>query len=92
MRADRLDDLRADAVQRVQRGERVLEDHRDLVAAQRAQVPLGERQQVAPLEQMRPLTVAPSAARQPEHGSARTTVLPEPDSPTIPSVRPGSSS
>ena len=38
VRADRLDELRAHLVERVQRRQRVLEDHRDVVAAQPAQL------------------------------------------------------
>ncbi len=51
MRAHRLDQLRADPVERVQRGQRVLEDHRDVVAPDRAQLVFGERHQVLALEQ-----------------------------------------
>ena len=48
---DRLDDLVADLVERVQRGQRVLEDHRDLVAAHaRAARSVVELAQVAALE------------------------------------------
>ena len=47
MRLHRLDDLVADLVEGVQRGQRVLEDHRDVVAADPAQVVVGRAQQVA---------------------------------------------
>ena len=47
--ADRLDDLPADPVDRVQRGHRVLEDHRDLLAADLAHRVLREAHQVAAL-------------------------------------------
>ena len=49
--ADRLGDLRPDLQRRVQRGHRVLEDHRDLLAAHVLELPLGELRQVAALEQ-----------------------------------------
>ena len=51
MRPHRLDQLVADAVERVQRRERVLEDHRDLLAAHLAQLLVGQLEQVAALEQ-----------------------------------------
>ena len=41
-----LGDLLADRVDRVQRGHRLLEDHRDLVAADRAHLALGELEQI----------------------------------------------
>ena len=50
MRPDRLHELDADAVERMQRRQRVLEDHRDVVAAQPAQLALGQPQQLAPAE------------------------------------------
>ncbi len=46
MKADRLRDLVADAMHRVERGHRLLKDHRDLVAADVADLLLGNRQQV----------------------------------------------
>ena len=86
--ADRLDELLADLVERVQRGQRVLEDHRDVVAPDRAQLVFGQRHEVAarrtgsarrcraPWRRVRPSVVS------------EETVLPEPDSPTMPSVLP----
>ena len=47
---DRLADLLAHRVDGVERRHRLLEDHRDLVAADAAHLRLGERQQVPPLE------------------------------------------
>jgi hypothetical protein len=44
---ERLGDLRTDREHRVQRRHRLLEDHRDAIAAQRAHVVLGQREQVA---------------------------------------------
>ena len=43
---DRLDDLGADGVDRVQRGQRLLEDHRDLVAAHRPHLGFREHQEI----------------------------------------------
>ena len=85
---DSLDDLGADLVHRVQRGHRILEDHRDVVAADLAQT----RRRIAcsrssPRKSARPSLVAdflgfsPMIVRQ-------VTLLPEPDSPTMPSVLP----
>ena len=64
--ADRLDDLRAHAVERVQRGQRILEDHCDLVAAHLAQRLVVELEQVAPAEQDLPADLRPLGARQAE--------------------------
>ena len=49
MRLDRLDDLVPDPIDRIQRGHRVLEDHRDLPPANPAELVLLEVQQVAAL-------------------------------------------
>ena len=48
--ADRLDDLAADAHDRVERGHRLLEDHRDLAAAAAAHLALGQREEVGAAE------------------------------------------
>src|SRR6476620_3025319 len=48
---DRLDELGPDRVDRVQRGHRVLEDHRDVVAADLAQTARAGGEQVFPVEQ-----------------------------------------
>ena len=90
VRLDRLDDLPADLVEGVQRGERVLEDHRDLVAAHRPQPLVVELEQVAAAEADRAVD---RRVRRPASARAAVrlaTLFPEPDSPTIPSVRPGS--
>ena len=50
MQTHRLGHLLADRLGRVQRGERVLEDHRDLIAAQLAQLMLGQTDQLAVIE------------------------------------------
>ncbi len=87
VRAHRLDQLRADLEERVQRGERVLEDHRDLVAPDRAQLAIGQATRSLPSNRIRPDTRAPCVRVRPSVVSDET-VLPEPDSPTIPSVLP----
>ena len=90
---DRLDQLLLDGQDRVQAGQRVLEDHRDLVAADVAQVALGQRDEVEAVEHH---AAALDRARPASAGgrcSARlVTLLPQPDSPTSPSVSPGASS
>src|SRR5436190_15564057 len=51
VRLERLADLPADGQHRIQRGHRVLEDHRDLAAANAPQRPVPEPQQVTPPEE-----------------------------------------
>ena len=83
----RLDELLADRVHRVQRRHRVLEDHRHLVAADRAAAGRGHADQVVALEQRLAAEIVflvlfrPMIVRQ-------VTLLPQPDSPTMPSVFP----
>ena len=85
MQAQRLGDLAADGVQRVQRRHRLLEHHADAVAAQRAQRGVVERRQLAGRRSgSSPLTCAPSGSR-PISASA-VIDLPQPDSPISPSV------
>ena len=89
---DHLADLSPDRVHRVERGHRLLEDHRDLVAANGAHVPFAELQQIVTAEEH----CAPfDAARR--RGSSRmieseVTLLPQPDSPTMPTVPPSGTS
>ena len=85
VRAHALGDLRADLVEGVQRGQRVLEDHRDLVAADRAQVVLGRAEQVLAVEAHGAADAGVAGAGQAQHVSEETD-LPDPDSPTIPNV------
>ena len=66
MRKHGLGELAPDLVQRVQRGERVLEDHRDVVTADRAQLGVRQRDEVAALEQDAPRDARPLQAREPE--------------------------
>jgi len=59
---------RADARDRIEEASRVLEDHRDLRAADRTHLALGEREQVAALEQNLP---ADDASRRPHEPGDR---------------------
>ena len=78
------DDL-ADPLARVERGVRVLEDHLHL-APERAQLPPRERRDVGAVEESR-VPLVGSCSRT----SSRPSVdLPQPDSPTMPSVSPRS--
>ena len=68
---DRLQDLVADAVHRVQAGHRLLEDHRDLAAAHLQHLVLAHRQQVAALKQDAAAVEAAGRARNQLHGAHR---------------------
>ena len=88
MRAYRLGDLIADAVHRVQARERILEDHRDVLAADVAHLGRRQGQEVAALRaRPRPLIRARSRLSSPMIARL-VTLFPEPDSPTMPSVSP----
>ena len=86
---DRLHELVADAVEGMQRRQRVLEDHRDLLAADAR----ASRRRDACSRSLPPKWISPVILEIFERVSPITvsedTDLPEPDSPTIPSVRPG---
>jgi len=74
--ADRLGDLLAAGEDGVERGHRLLEDHRDVVAAERPHLILGELEEVAALEQDPAGDVAAVARQQPhdaERGDALAT-------------------
>ena len=71
MGEDRLGELLAHLVEGVQRGQRVLEDHRDLVAADAAQLLFVERHEVAALEQDPPAHLGALVAREAEHSQRR---------------------
>ena len=66
VRLERLADLPADRQHRVERGHRVLEDHRDLAAADRAQLLVVQREQVAAVEHRRAARDAAVAREDPE--------------------------
>jgi hypothetical protein len=71
VQADRLADLLADAEHRVERGHRLLEDHRQLVAAHVAHRGLVERQQVAAVERDRAADDASRRIRHQAHDRKR---------------------
>ena len=84
----RLDHLRVDAQHRIERHHRVLEDHRDAVAAQRRAC--RARDSFArswPWYRIAPPTMRPGGSTRPRIEKP-VTVLPEPDSPTRPSTCP----
>ena len=60
---DRLDDLVADGVDRIEAGHRLLEDHGDLAAADLAHLVIGQRQDVLAVQRMRPLRIRPGASQ-----------------------------
>jgi hypothetical protein len=67
----RLDQLPPDAIERVKRRERILEDHRDLVAANRAEALLSQRDEILPVEEDPPAYVralAPGQAERRQRG------------------------
>ena len=71
VRQDRLDDLLADRVDRIERGHRLLEDHRHLAAAQAAALVGGEAEHVAALEQDRVGRDLAGRARHQAHDGER---------------------
>ena len=75
-------------VHRVQAGHRLLEDHGDAVAADVAHLRFGQRQQFLPSKRTEPETTRPLRGSSRITDSA-VTLLPQPDSPTRPSVSPG---
>ena len=88
VREHRLCDLVADAVHRVQARERILEDHRDVLAADVPQLVRRQRQQVAAVELHLAGDVRPRCRFSRPMIARFETLLPEPDSPTTPSVSP----
>ena len=87
----RLGDLLADREDGVERGHRILEDHRDVVAADLAHLGLAPwsadpRRGAA----RRPRSIRPGGCGMSRMIESAVTDLPEPDSPTIPSVVPAS--
>ena len=86
----RLGELVADGEDRGQRRHRVLEDHAELAAADLRQLPVVEPDQLAPVQGDRAGHRGVSGSRP--MTASEVADLPEPDSPTMPSVRPGSRS
>ena len=98
--ADRLHDLVADRVVVAERGHRLLEDQRDLLAADRAHLRAVGRKlrEVDPPQpsaafgsQISPASMRPGRSTMPRMLRA-VMLLPQPLSPTMPSVRPGRTS
>ena len=88
MKPDGLADLAADGEDRVERGHRLLEDHRDLRAANMAHLGFAELQQILISKMTSPPTIFADS------GSSRMidsmlADLPDPDSPTMPINFPG---
>ena len=78
MHPDRLGDLVADREQRVQRGHRVLQDHRDPLAAHLAHLLVGFSRRSSPSNSILPLTMRAAGGRMRRIVSANV-LLPEPD-------------
>ena len=91
MRADRLDDLVADAVERVEAGQRVLEHHADARAAQLAHLLRRQIVDALPSRRTSPPMMRPGGSSRPMT-AAPVSDLPAPDSPTTPSTSPGAMS
>jgi len=81
-------ELRADGERRVERRHRFLKDHREPIAAQISERALVGRQQVAAVENDRPVVAALVRGMRPMIESA-VTLLPHPDSTTRHTVSPG---
>jgi hypothetical protein len=71
VRQDLLGDLAPDAVHRVQRGHRVLEDHRDLLAADLAQIVLARADELGPAQLRRAGELGVGRLRQAEQRHRR---------------------
>ena len=89
MQAQYLGDLEADGERRVEARHRLLEDHADAIAAHGAHRAVGERRQIFAIEQ------DAAGLRSPRGGDGISrmidiaeTLLPQPDSPTRPTVSP----
>ena len=92
---ERLDDLEADRQHRIERGHRVLEDHSNFVAAHLAQ--LGGRK-LQHIQRLAAIVQEDFAGGDAAGGAIRrmseraVTLLPLPDSPTMPSTSPAATS
>ena len=84
----RLHDLLSDRQDRIERGHRLLEDHRDVAAAHLAHLLVGEIEQVAALEQDAARGDAAGRLGSSRMIASADTDLPQPDSPTIATVSP----
>ena len=92
VRPDRLDDLVADPVDRVQRRHRILEDHPDLGAAVVLQLALRDVEHVLALVDDLALEDRVHVRGSSPSASSRSRSCRSPDSPTIPSTSPRASS
>ena len=90
MQAQRLADLKAHRKGRVQAGHRLLKDHADAVAAHIAHRPLVERQQVLAVERDPPALDRAGGQGRSRMIARAVTLLPQPHSPTRPTIRPAS--
>ena len=86
----RLGDLPADGQHRIEARHRLLEDHRDVVAADLAHLALGELQQILALEADPRRRCLPGGSGISRRIDIEVTDLPQPDSPTMASVSPAS--
>ncbi len=92
VRQDGFDQLPADRVQRVQRGQRVLEDRADAAAADaRASARSGRLSMRRPSSRISPPAMRPGGSSRPMM-AAPVSDLPAPDSPTTPRISPGAMS
>ena len=90
VRAHRLGDLVADGEQRVQRGQRILEDVGDPAAAQAADALVRQRRAgPRPRSRRAPPAMTPGGEATRPMSDSAVTDLPEPDSPTRPRHSPG---
>ena len=89
MAHDVLGDLRADGQHRIEAGHRLLEDHRDAMAAHRAHLALPAASSArVPSNWIEPPTMRPVSGGISRRIDSAVTDLPQPDSPTMPSVSP----
>jgi hypothetical protein len=88
VRLDRLDQLLADGVERVERGERVLEDRADRAAAHFPHLLVRQVVDAAAVEADLAAAIRPGGSSRPMI-AAPVSDLPAPDSPTTPRISPG---
>ena len=88
VRLDRLDQLPADRVERIERGQRILEDRADLAAADLAHLLVRQVVDAPAVERISPPAMRPGGSSRPMI-AAPVSDLPAPDSPTTPRISPG---
>ena len=81
---ERLADLPVDRQHRVERGHRVLEDHRDVVATNRPDLIVGQLEDVSAWNMISPATILPGGLGMSRMIESPVMLLPQPDSPTTP--------